>query len=72
MRYPTASGYWCPAVLTSALGNLGEIDKAESALKVKLKEKPDLSPDFIRQNLPSKEADGLTPYLNGLTKAGLS
>ena len=59
-------------MLASALGNLGEIDKAEGALKIALKEKPDLSLDFIRQNLPTKEADGLTPYLNGLTKAELS
>ena len=28
--------------------------------------------DFIRENLPTKDADGLTPYLNGLTRAGLS
>ncbi len=36
-----------------------------------LEAKPDLSLAYLAKTLPTKEPDGLDPYLDGLRKAGL-
>jgi adenylate cyclase len=71
LQIPTASGYWAPAVKAAALGNLGRIDEAKQALALALEAKPDLSINFLENNMPTKHAGGLDPYLNGLRKSGL-
>ncbi len=35
------------------------------------KQKPDLSLCYLKNTLPTKQPDGLKPYLDGLRKAGL-
>jgi adenylate cyclase len=71
-QMPNASGYWKFCTLASALGNLGQVDEAQIALKRAIIEKPGLSLDFIKENMPTKSEDGLKPYLHGLTIAGLT
>ena len=71
IREPRAKGYWPHAALASALGNLGQADGARAAVDAALKEKPDLTLAYLRKTLPTREAGGLEPYLEGLRKAGL-
>lgn len=71
-QMPNASGYWKFSTLASALGNLDQIEEAQAALRNAIKEKPDLSLKFLEENLPTKLEDGLKPYLDGLSKAGLT
>jgi adenylate cyclase len=71
LQIPTAAGYWAPAVKAAALANLGRIDEAKQALALALEAKPDLSIGFLENNMPTKHAGGLDPYLNGLRKSGL-
>ncbi len=71
MRNPRVSGYWPHAALASALGNLGRIEEARDAVQEALRLKPDLSLAYLAKTLPTKEPDGLEPYLEGLRKAGL-
>jgi adenylate cyclase len=65
-------GYWPYAVLSSALGNLGKIKEARSALDEALLRKPDLSLAYLEKTLPTKGRGSLAPYLDGLRKVGLS
>jgi len=64
-------GYWSYAVLASALGNLGHIEEAREAVDEALRRMPDLSLGYLKNTLPTKQPDGLAPYLDGLRKAGL-
>ncbi len=64
-------GYWSYAVLASALGNLGHIEEAGEAVDEALRRKPDLSLSYLKNTQPTKQPDGLDPYLDGLRKAGL-
>ena len=72
IREPRAAGFWPSAALASALGNLGRPDKARTALDEALKEKPDMALAYLKELLPTKEPDGLDPFLDGLRKAGLT
>jgi len=71
LQNPNATSYWPHAVKASALANLGHIDEAKQALASAIQAKPDLSIGFIENNLPTKHADGLGPYLAGLRASGL-
>ncbi len=71
MRNPRVSGYWPYAALASALAHLDQIDEARAAVAEALRAKPDLSLAYLKKTLPTKEPDGLEPYLDGLRKAGL-
>ncbi len=71
LQIPNATGYWPHAVKASALANLGRIDEARKSLALALQAKPDLSLEFLQENLPVKHAGGLDPYLDGLKKCGL-
>jgi len=71
VREPRAAGYWPHAVLASALGNLGQIEEARTAVNEALQQKPDLSLSYLEKTLPTKQPGELQPYLDGLRKAGL-
>jgi adenylate cyclase len=71
LQIPNATGYWSHAVKASALANLGRVDEAKQSFALALKAKPDLSIGFLEINLPTKHANGLDPYLDGLRKCGL-
>jgi len=71
IREPRAAGYWPYAVLASALGNLGRIEEARSAIGEALRQKPGLSLSYLEKTLPTKHPGDLQPYLDGLRKAGL-
>ncbi len=71
LREPRAAGYWPYAVLASALGNLGQIDEARTAIDGAMQQKPDLSLSYLEKTLPTKQPGKLQPYLDGLRKAGL-
>jgi adenylate cyclase len=68
---PRSAGYWPQAVLAAALAQLGQMDEARKAVAAALEAKPDLSLAYLATTLPTKEPDGLAPYLEGLRKAGL-
>ncbi len=72
MRIPSASGYWSHAVKAASLANLDRTDEARIALADAVKAKPDLTIEFLKENLPTKDENGLEPYLAGLRKAGLA
>ena len=55
-----------------ALANLDRMDEAYDAIEEALKAKPDLSLTYLKETLPTKEPNGLAPYLDGLRKAGLA
>jgi adenylate cyclase len=65
------AGYWPYAVLASALSNLGQTVKAREAVEEALQRKPGLSLAFLETTLPTRQPDGLEPFLDGLHKAGL-
>jgi len=69
---PTTTGYWAYAVMAAATANLDRMDEARAALAKALKEKPNLSIAFLKENMPTKYENGLEPYLAGLRKAGLT
>ena len=71
LQIPNATGYWPHAVKASALANLARIDEAKQSLALALEAKPDLSIGFLEKNLPTKHAEGLAPYLDGLRQCGL-
>jgi adenylate cyclase len=72
LQIPTATGYWAHAVMASSLSNLGRTDEARSALAKAVKAKPDLTISFLKENMPTKDENGLEPYLAGLRRAGLA
>ncbi len=47
------------------------MDEARAAIKEALEQKPDLSLSYLKKTLPTKQPDGLKPFLDGLRKAGL-
>jgi adenylate cyclase len=71
IQNPRSAGYWPYAVLAAALAHLGQMDEARAAVTEALEAKPDLSLTYLEKTLPTKEPDGLEPYLDGLRKAGL-
>ena len=71
LQIPSATGYWGHAVKAAALANMGRMDEAGESLAAALAAKPDLSIAFLENNLPTKQPNGLKPYLDGLQKAGL-
>ena len=72
LQIPNATGYWSPAVKAAALVNLDRIDEARDWLAKAIEAKPDLSIEYLENNLPTKQPGGLDPYLNALRTAGLS
>lgn len=72
LQTPTATGYWPHAVMAASLSNLGRMDEARNALADAVKEKPDLTISFLKENMPTKDENGLEPYLTGLRRAGLA
>jgi adenylate cyclase len=68
---PRAKGYWPQAVLAAALAHLDRIEEARAAVDAALDELPDLTQAYLEKALPTKQPDGLAPYLDGLRKAGL-
>ncbi len=72
MQIPSASGYWSHAVKAASLANLDRTDEARIALADAVKAKPDLTIAFLKENMPTKDENGLEPYLAGLRKAGLA
>ncbi|MFP6744972.1 MAG: tetratricopeptide repeat protein [Alphaproteobacteria bacterium] len=72
IREPRAAGFWPSTALASALGNLDRTDEARAALEEAFKEKPDMTLAYLIEPLPTKEPDGLNPFLDGLRKAGLT
>ena len=71
LQIPTHAGYWAHAVKAAALAQLGRLDEAKPSLQRALDAKPDLSIAYLEKNLPTKQLDGLAPYLNGLRACGL-
>jgi adenylate cyclase len=72
MQIPSASGYWSHAVKAASLANLDRTDEARIVLADAVKAKPDLTIAFLKENMPTKDENGLEPYLAGLRKAGLA
>ncbi len=71
IQIPRATGHWPHAALAAALAHLDQMDEARAAVKAALEQKPDLSLSYLKKTLPTKEPDGLDPYLDGLREAGL-
>jgi adenylate cyclase len=72
LQTPTATGYWPHAVMAASLANLNRTDEARIALADAVNAKPDLTIAFLKENMPTKDENGLEPYLAGLRKAGLA
>ena len=72
MLLPTTTGYFPHAVMAAAKANLGRIDEAREALAIALRERPNLSIAFLKENMPTKHENGMEHYFQGLRKAGLS
>jgi len=71
VRKPNAD-IWAYSTLGAALGHLGNIDEARSALEELLRRKPDFSVGFVRRFVfYIKIPDQLELYLDGLRKAGV-
>jgi TolB-like protein len=71
VRKPNAD-IWAYSTLGAALGHLGHLDEARSALEELLKRKPDFSLGFVRRFVfYNRDPDHLELYLDGLRKAGL-
>jgi adenylate cyclase len=71
IQNPRSSGYWPQAVLAAVLAQQGQMEEAGKAVAAALEAKPDLTLTYLAETLPTKEPDGLEPYLEGLRKAGL-
>jgi adenylate cyclase len=71
IQNPRSSGYWPHSALAAALAHLDQIDEARAAVAAALDAVPDLSITYLAKTLPTKQAGGLDPYLEGLRKAGL-
>ncbi len=72
LQIPSATGYWSHAVKAAALANLGRVDEASQSLGKAVEAKSDLSLEYLKTNLPTKQPGGLDPYLAGLKRAGLT
>ena len=71
LQYSNATGYWAHAVKAAALANLDRVDEGRVSLSKAVEAKPDLSTAYLSGNLPTREASGLEPYLQGLRACGL-
>ena len=71
IQNPRAKGYWPHAVHAAALAQLGRMDEARAAVDKALDGMPELTLSYLEKTLPTKEPDGLAPYLDGLRSAGL-
>jgi len=71
LQIPTSTGYFAHAVMAAAKANLGRIDEAREALAIALRERPNLSISFLKENMPTKYENGMDHYFQGLRKAGL-
>ena len=71
IRNPRAKGYWPHSVHAAALAQIGRIDEARNALAAALEALPEQSISYLKKTLPTKEPDGLDPYIVGLRQAGL-
>jgi adenylate cyclase len=71
IQNPRSKGYWPHAVLAAALAHLDRMEEARAAATAALDELPDLSLAYLEKSLPTKQPDGLAPYLDGLRLAGL-
>jgi len=65
------TGYWVPAVTAAALSQAGRMDEARAALAEALDALPKLSISYLANALPTRQPDGLAPYLDALRAAGL-
>lgn len=66
------SHYWATAIKASALGHMGETDKAKLALADLKALRPGITRDFVRERLfYLRDPEQLEIYLSGLEKAGL-
>ena len=72
LRLPRLVEFWPQALLAAALGQLGEVKSAKSALAAALRLNSDFSIEFVKRVMPTKERDGVALFLEGLRKAGLS
>ena len=54
-----------------ALGQLGRVEEGRQSLALALEAKPGLSISCLEKNLPTKQPNGLNPYLDGLKACGL-
>lgn len=71
LQIPSETGYWAHAVKAAALAQLGRVEEGRQSLASALAAKPDLSIAYLHTNLPTREPDGLKPYLDGLQACGL-
>ncbi len=71
VRNPRSTGYWPHAVLAAALAHSGRLDEARESVHLAVQELPDLTLSYLKTTLPTKQPDGLDPYLDGLRMAGL-
>ena len=65
------AGYWVPAVTAAAMAQAGRMDEARAALAEARRELPKLSLGYLADALPTRQPDGLAPYLDALRAAGL-
>jgi adenylate cyclase len=70
IRRPGA-GFWAYAVLASALGSLGQIEDARTALDKLLELQPDFSPELFENFYRNADQSALEYFFAGLYKAGL-
>ena len=70
-RQPNAE-FWAPALLASALGNLGQTDEAKTCIDEAKRMKPDFSSAFVDQTLPFDRPEDRERLLGGLRKAGMA
>lgn len=64
--------YWATAIRTSALGHLGEFERATSALAELKEKRPGITCDWVRSRLfYLRDPKQLDIYVEGLRKAGL-
>ncbi len=57
--------------IVKLMGDGALVEFASTAVAAALEAMPDLSLAYLAKTLPTKEPDGLEPYLDGLRKAGL-
>ena len=66
-----STGYWVPAISAAALAQSGRLEEARKALEAARRELPKLSLNYLVEALPTRQPDGLKPYLDALRTAGL-
>ena len=71
LQHPRATGYWPHAVFAAVLAQLDRLDEAKDAAEQALKANPAITLSLLAKTYPTKNPDGLQPYIDGLRKAGL-